>query len=575
MPENPYKTVDAQGDIVADTGQFGGGPAPAPTPAGGGYSPAADAALYAANDAKYAAAAAAPPVVQPVLPALSPALAPPPINPYSSPRELYPITPPDQAASEYESSAIRGAQGRIDAIGARYDAQLKSELATSAAANAPAALEASQRTNALSALMGLSGSSAADSRAQASTQASAKIQTTQNAAITDKVQLQKMTQLNAIYDRIDANAQAIYKSQLDTNATNKNLNIEAEKANKLAVAKNAVGLFAHLAAQYEKVNFDDFMSAHQNDATVSANIQAALDAGYSLYDLRESWDKGMPEENRKKVGEWQLTQGPNGEGIMTRLIYDPTKGKPTTETYDSGLSYEAQAQPKLVNNADGSITALYPNGTWKEVKPMSDLEKQSQEADLAYKKAQTSKLYADINNSGPGRELKKVTIDGKDYMQDAQGNLSLPNVPDALTPEDTILKYDTIIKNIDSLLDDADLNKAVGSKSSQVPQWMRSGARNAVDSKIANLIAKVAIENLGWLKGPLSDKDIQFVKEASTKLNTNVSEEAFRKFLKDLKTSTQNLKNKGGGVGSSASSEEQQMLDAGYTQEQINILKGK
>jgi LAS superfamily LD-carboxypeptidase LdcB len=151
--------------------------------------------------------------------------------------------------------------------------------------------------------------------------------------------------------------------------------------------------------------------------------------------------------------------------------------------------------------------------------------------------------------SGPDKTvanegIKIVKIDGTDYQMNADGSLTKPSVPDSAPTTEKVAKADDVIFKIDGLLNNANLSKAIGPVSSNVPNILRSGARNDVDAAIKQLIAGVAIENLALLKGPMSDKDVAFIKEASSGLNTNMSEEGFKAQLTALKNKFQEIKNK-------------------------------
>lgn len=63
-----------------------------------------------------------------------------------------------------------------------------------------------------------------------------------------------------------------------------------------------------------------------------------------------------------------------------------------------------------------------------------------------------------------------------------------------------------------------------------IPWWDASSAENA----ISNLVAKLTLPNLWLLKWPMSDKDIEFIKATSNKLQLTNSDEQFSKNLVDL-----------------------------------------
>ncbi len=76
------------------------------------------------------------------------------------------------------------------------------------------------------------------------------------------------------------------------------------------------------------------------------------------------------------------------------------------------------------------------------------------------------------------------------------------------------------------------------------------------------LVALLALPSLGALKGPMSDKDILFVKQLATRLeNPRLSEAATRKALAEAKTFLQSKLGKGGSVAPGAGAQEFDFID--------------
>lgn len=190
------------------------------------------------------------------------------------------------------------------------------------------------------------------------------------------------------------------------------------------------------------------------------------------------------------------------------------------------ISALIESQPDLVKKAGYDAKTL--TGIAKALKAKEDLE-------------------ARKITSATTPEIKLVDIGGTKYEYNpVTGEYTAPKVP-TLPPAQKVEQANKIIGDIDALLKSPYLNQAIGPIQSQWPQILRGGERNAVDASIDNLIASLAIENLSLLKGPMSDKDIQFIKEASSKLKKNVSESAFRNELESLKAKFVEIKNKASG----------------------------
>lgn len=174
-------------------------------------------------------------------------------------------------------------------------------------------------------------------------------------------------------------------------------------------------------------------------------------------------------------------------------------------------------------------------------------------------------------------DLKKVTINGVDYMQDSNGNLTTPVTPKAPTQE-RISQAEKIRDTAKEILASPEWNNAVGPLSSQWPEWMRSGERNAVDAKIKLLQGLLTLPNLGILKGPMSDKDIEFLKNASTAgLATNIDEKEFERIMKGIINDSKKVINNastGGQVNQQLRAEvestRKQLESEGYSKEEID-----
>ena len=84
----------------------------------------------------------------------------------------------------------------------------------------------------------------------------------------------------------------------------------------------------------------------------------------------------------------------------------------------------------------------------------------------------------------------------------------------------------------DRLLSNPDVSKAYGAYE------MRGWTQGARDAKALRdqLVAQLTLPNLGALKGPMSDKDVAFVKQISTRLaDSNISDEEAVRALNDAR----------------------------------------
>jgi hypothetical protein len=215
-------------------------------------------------------------------------------------------------------------------------------------------------------------------------------------------------------------------------------------------------------------------------------------------------------DSLKPVQEW-VTKIENGYIISSRT--NPQTGKPEIQT----------TQLPGMEGMKGDIK-FAPDGTAFLVPEKFDPSKPLEE--------QIKVLGQYGKPEDPKKDI--VRINGVDYEVDEAGNYTTPTTPTAPSSE-KVTKAKDLVTKIDNLLNNPNLSKAVGPLSSQIPGFLRSGARNDVESEIKQLVASMALENLSLLKGPMSDKDVVFIKEASSGLLTNMSEEGFKAKLQSLK----------------------------------------
>lgn len=104
-----------------------------------------------------------------------------------------------------------------------------------------------------------------------------------------------------------------------------------------------------------------------------------------------------------------------------------------------------------------------------------------------------------------------------------------------------IIQSQEVIGAIDSLLLDPGLGAAVGPFSSMVNV---GGDAKTFQAKLDAFRAKMVLPELGSLKGALSDKDIQFLKDSAGALNPSMNESAFKQTLNDMKVRQQHVVNK-------------------------------
>jgi hypothetical protein len=88
-----------------------------------------------------------------------------------------------------------------------------------------------------------------------------------------------------------------------------------------------------------------------------------------------------------------------------------------------------------------------------------------------------------------------------------------------------------------------DWGKAVGPQISALPSYLKSGEANAISNKIKTIQGILTIENMGLMKGVLSDSDMKIITSASTSLNPNTDKKSFDAELKKIKYASMSVVN--------------------------------
>jgi len=78
------------------------------------------------------------------------------------------------------------------------------------------------------------------------------------------------------------------------------------------------------------------------------------------------------------------------------------------------------------------------------------------------------------------------------------------------------------------------LNEAIGNIQGRIPGVFKSNEARAFDQDFQTLTGLLTLENMGIMKGVLSDSDIKILKDASRSLNTTLEEGEFKKRLQEI-----------------------------------------
>lgn len=282
-------------------------------------------------------------------------------------------------------------------------------------------------------------------------------------------------------------------------------NSARKKANAEAIAKRL----------YESKTFD------------TANLQEIADSlGISIEALKATYNS------------YKKTQETSKENIKLNAgesIYNPNTGKIEYTAPKESKQIALSPGETLVDETGKTLFTMPP----KPTDPM-DYVKTVGDSLLQYDPT-SGKWNTMYTAPEKATDQKIVKIDGEDFIQNPDGSYTKPKVP-TIPSAQKVEKAQGVISQIDAILNNPKLSKALGPIQGSMPTALMSGDVSTLATNINSLIANIALENLGLLKGPMSDKDLAFIKEASTGLNRTMSTEGFVTQLNKIKQHFNNIK---------------------------------
>ena len=110
-------------------------------------------------------------------------------------------------------------------------------------------------------------------------------------------------------------------------------------------------------------------------------------------------------------------------------------------------------------------------------------------------------------------------------------------IDDQARIESGIVSAEDGIKTVNELLSSNDMIDAISGFANldKVPEKLRTTNQVEAQSYIENIKNTMTLKNLGVMKGPLTDKDINIIASASSRLRTGMSEKALRDELNKIK----------------------------------------
>ncbi len=241
------------------------------------------------------------------------------------------------------------------------------------------------------------------------------------------------------------------------------------------------------------------------------------------------------------------------ERLSNRSLADLAIAKaPTLDLYNQ---YEEQNKPIEVGGvlykkeADGQYTPLTGTGAGAEQFTLGK--------DQIRYDAQGNVIASGVGSgSGSGEPPVIKTFGQTDYAWNPQTSQWDPVQLSDISPQVKIDKAQSVIDLIKTLGSDATgFSGAVGAKGPSSLFGLKDNPIGGTDAagyvaRFNQLVGMLTLENMGIMKGVLSDSDIKIIKEASTALNRGVKEGDFVTELGKIEKVMQKVIDKGGAMSS-------------------------
>lgn len=309
----------------------------------------------------------------------------------------------DEIYKEANKRALEQVQAQIDQVNQQYS----SELSAAQREGAQYKTEEMGKTNALSALMGLSGTSAQQERAGSTGESVRKV----NQSREDVINARKSQALSQIYGNVSNNAQRLAEAALSTNKEN-------QKAIQDQVSTDALNAISGIALSANGKTWSDFKKTLPDMAS-----QLVQQSGKSEYELSQLWNQAIPEQYKPIVKTIYSDDGKGGTTMKQISVNPGTKEVQEQDFNIPGVSAEVFNGPEKPLEVNGMLLVKQSDGTYKNVAPTSE----TQTIDNAYKQAQIDKIKAEtvaLNNPNAADVIVSDPLSG-DIL--SQTGLSIPS----------------------------------------------------------------------------------------------------------------------------------------------------
>ena len=317
--------------------------------------------------------------------------------------------------------------------------------------------------------------------------------------------LLKMDELD-LAKKAEARAQSTFDTQTATQAKE-----SAKKAASELITNFTAGGGTFEAIQGDTENYKKLIDVYGNETA----LRGAYNTATLLADKDLEW---------KEVYRADET----GNAILHRYAVG-TDGTLKTQDLKLGIPY-AEVSAGNAKTIDGHIYAQQADGSYKRLDPVTEEEKQK----LALVGAQTEAAKANAAESYARAEAARNPIPKAPEVKDFNGTMKSWDgekwvaVPqDKMKDAKQLEKAGEIVSTIDAIINSDSFGAVVGFPN-PFTKWTPGTEAQSVKNKFNTLKGLLTLDNIGVLKGVLSDADMKIIKEASTSLGTNLSEEAFK-----------------------------------------------
>lgn len=231
-----------------------------------------------------------------------------------------------------------------------------------------------------------------------------------------------------------------------------------------------------------------------------------------------------------------IIANPNSaEQIITdRIEFVKSQGGNPTQTMQELVTLKEVGPEKYAQMVEAGYSMLDPQGyqafTKTKGDPNADLIRHKMILDNQLKQEQIADYQK--QTSLRGQPTAKQLADEAKAKEKAQ--------QEQTETQNKIYTVNQNISAIDTLLNNQDYLDKVTGVSSRLPTV--STTATEADAYLDNIKNSMTIENLGVMSGPLTDKDIQIIASASSRLNKGMSEAAFKRELNTIKAAYERVK---------------------------------